>query len=96
MLALLRSRFNAALVLRGLDEGHRAILEQIVILASQGRLDEAIGSLASVLVAEDRDGQIVAASLTFPPGAIISRALQANLDQMRVLILASDGPGACL
>jgi hypothetical protein len=84
------------LVLRGLDEGHRAILEQIVILASQGRLDEAIGSLASVLVAEDRDGQIVAASLTLPPGAITSRALQANLDQMRVLILASDGPGACL
>ena len=88
VLALLRTGFNATLVLRGLDEGPRAILEQIALLATQGRLQEAIGRLASVLVAEDRDGQIVATSLTFPPGAIIVRALRANLDQMRILVLA--------
>jgi GNAT superfamily N-acetyltransferase len=88
VLQLVQSGLNAALVLRGLDEGPQAIIEQVAVLASQGLLHEAIGGLASVLVAQDPGGQVVATSLTFPPGAIIARALQANLNKGKILLLA--------
>ncbi|MFB7453258.1 GNAT family N-acetyltransferase [Streptomyces sp. NPDC056194] len=70
-----------------LDEGDQSLTRPLVSAATTGNLQDAALALSLPLVAGDRDGTIVGALLTLPPGSMVQTVQEAGYEQHALLAM---------